>query len=192
MSQGVKPESGKAEALPLAGDSTRSAPPKAEFVIRFSRRAVLAVIVTTVILLAIGLPCIYVWQKRAQETEQLKTELRLLEAQIQTGLSYNDFLAQVARIRATHLATQDTLNQSQEAQYGKLDFCLKTCPDFWDHGAYWYIGQDVLRDSVLPPLVAKFGFSNPLYLHGDWIEMLSRTTEDIEAFLNDQPCPWPK
>jgi len=182
-------------------------------------RTVVTVIVTAVVLLAIGLPCIYVWQKRAQETaqvkqktEQLKTELRLLEAQIQTGLSHNDFLAQVARVRAAHLAARETLNESQEAQYEKLDSCLKACSSFFDEKQSLvdrYPDQEFFEfDDFIEPFAARFGLSKrmgvrvldsfaggPKSLGYSFYESFKRllgdTTGDIEAFLNNQPCPWP-
>jgi outer membrane murein-binding lipoprotein Lpp len=186
-----------------------------------SVRTIVAVVVAAVVLLAIGLPCIYVWQKRAQKTEQLKTELRLLEAQIQTGLSHNDFLAQVARVRAAYLAARETLNESQEAQYERLDSCLKACSSFFDKKQSLvdrYPDQEFSEfDDFIEPFATRFGLSKRLGIrevakyealidgarslgekslgysfYESFQRVLSDTTEDIEAFLNDQPCPWPK
>ncbi len=197
-------------------------------------RTVVTVIVTTVVLLGVGLPCIHVWQKRAREaeqikqetelrkqkTEQLKTELRLLEAQIQTGLTYNDFLAQVARIRAAHLAAREVLNESQEAQYEKLDSCLKACSSFFDEKQSLvdrYPDQEFFEfDYFIEPFATRFGLSKRMEVRelGKYVlvdgarslgekslgysfyesfkRLLGDTAADIEAFLNNQPCPWPK
>ena len=183
-------------------------------------RIVITGIVTAVVLLGIGLPCIYVLQKRAQETvqvkqktEQLKTELRLLEAQIQTGLSHNDFLAQVARVRAAHLAARETLNESQEAQYEKLDSCLKACSSFFDKKQSLVDRYPEAEfgelDAFIEPFATRFGLSKKMGLSGwafseddkkflgysfyeSFKRLLGDTAEDIEAFLKDQPCPWPK
>jgi hypothetical protein len=178
-------------------------------------RIVITGIVTAVVLLGIGLPCIYVLQKRAQETaqvkqktEQLKTELRLLEAQTQTGLSHNDFLAQVARVRAAHLAAREVLNESQEAQYEKLDSCLKACSRFFDWEHLAPEGFDFgYQDQFIEPFATPFGLSKRMgasdmslngertlgySFHESFQQILGDTAADIEAFLNNQPCPWPK
>jgi len=171
-----------------------------------SLRIIVAVVVAAAVLLAIGLPCIYVWQKRAQ----LKTELRLLEAQIQTGFSRNDFLAQVARVRAAHLAAREVLTQNQEIGYKKIDLCLEGCATIWNRGpesegSTWYIdygGREVY--DIYAKLFASFGidanllsYDQPSHLvqyniHDCVQQMLTGITEDIEAFLHDQPCHWPK
>jgi DNA-directed RNA polymerase subunit RPC12/RpoP len=172
-------------------------------------RTIVTVIVATVVLLAIALPSIYVWHKRAQKTDQLKSELRLLEAQIQTGVSYNDFLAQVARVRAAYSAAQEVLNESQkQQQYQSLDLCLELCTTLWnpstvEPGSEWYVGYGEKAYNNCATLFARFGidglelFDPNEHRYGykihDCVEqMFHRITEDIEAFLQDQPCPWPK
>ncbi len=181
---------------------------------------VVTVIVTTVVLLGVGLPSIYVWQKRAQEaqqirqkTEQLKTELQLLEAQMQTGMSYNDFLAQVARVRAAHLAARETLNESQELEFRKLDACFDLCALIWNpqqpgnqsSGSEDYVSYDVTARDKYAKLFTTVGIEGQLQwfgypeergfeynIHACVQRILPRITEDIEAFLNNHRCPWPK
>ncbi len=172
-------------------------------------RKIVTVIVTSVVILGIGLPCIYVWQKRAneaeqvkQKTEQLKTELRLLEAQIQTGVSYNDFLAQVARVRAAHLAAAEVLTHDQELAYSKVDSCFDKCADIWNPKSLYHIGNSIeLEQKVYPVDEAKFGVKFDMGAGGEYgfdtyhavvPKLLKDIGEDIEAFLKDQPCPWPK
>ncbi len=167
-------------------------------------RTVVTVVITTVVLLSIGVPCIYVWQKRAQETEQvkqkteqLKTELRLLEAQIQTGMSYADFLAQVARVRAAHLAARETLSHSQEIGYEKIDVCMEACAGVWNPDSVYHTTPvEDLERNVFPNVETTFGvkfdMDADLSYHRVIGQFLTSITRDIEAFLNDQPCPWPK
>jgi len=165
-------------------------------------RTVITVIITTLVLLAIGIPGIYFWQKRAQKTEQLMTDLRLLETQIQTGLSYNDFLAQVARVRAAHMVAVEALTQIQEKGYRDIDSCFDKCADLWNPKSFYQTtAVSDLEHTVFPEDEARFGVKIDFGAGGEYgfniyhaavPKMLTDIGEDIEAFLKEQPCPWPK
>jgi DNA-directed RNA polymerase subunit RPC12/RpoP len=165
-------------------------------------RTIVTVIVTTLVLLAIGIPGIYFWQKRAQKTEQLMADLRLLEAQIQTGLSYNDFLAQVARVRATHMVAVEALTQIQEKGYRDIDSCFDKCADLWNPKSFYQTTPvSDLVHTVFPMDEARFGVKIDFAAGGEYgfniyhaavPKMLTDIGEDIDAFLKEQPCPWPK
>jgi hypothetical protein len=77
------------------------------------------------------------WQfHRASEREKAKnelaTELRLLTANLQTGIDENDFLRQVARVRAAYAGSQSYLTTEQNTKFYIIDLSLEDAKLGWD------------------------------------------------------------
>jgi hypothetical protein len=119
-------------------------------------------------------------------------------------LSQNDFLGQVARVRAAHIAASDVLTQEQDLGYLKMDACVNKCADIWNPNSFYHRGMTVseLEQTVYPVDEEKFGvkfldakeseqYDFDTY-HAAVPKLLKDISEDIEAFLKDQRCPWPK
>lgn len=110
--------------------------------IRLTRRTA---IIATIILCCLGAA---VWAfenwrereaiRRERETEAEKTrttlaaELRLLGADLNTGINENDFLRQSARVRAAYDVAKANLTTSQNERFGEIDQDITACKYFWD------------------------------------------------------------
>lgn len=120
-------------------------------------RNLLFVLIALILAIAMTSPLVFLWQKRERKVEQLKNELRLLEAQVQTGVNYNDFLTQVARVRAAHLTAIKVLSQEQELRYTQLDRCIVKCSEIWNPNSFYHKSSTFDADRVFSDDEARFG-----------------------------------
>ncbi|MGA3182708.1 MAG: hypothetical protein ABSF38_20480, partial [Verrucomicrobiota bacterium] len=77
-----------------------------------------------------------IWREREAAVEKTRTalaaELRLLEADLNTGINENDFLRQSARVRAAYDVAKTNLTTSQTERFGEIDLEISSCKLFWD------------------------------------------------------------
>jgi hypothetical protein len=137
-------------SVPSSADSKRSAPAKAEFVIRFSRQTVIGALAVAVCLVVLA-PFAFWEFRQASEREKAKKELatelraesgkaknelaaqlRLMSANLQTGINENDFLQQAARVRATYAGAKAYLTPEQNGKFAQIDLALDGIKYFWD------------------------------------------------------------
>jgi DNA-directed RNA polymerase subunit RPC12/RpoP len=92
--------------------------------IRFSRTTT---IIATIVVCSLGAVVwrVEIWREREAAVEKtrnaLAAELRLLEADLNTGINENDFLRQSARVRAAYDVAKTNLTTSQTERFGEID-----------------------------------------------------------------------
>jgi hypothetical protein len=79
--------------------------------------------------------------ERGKAKKELATELRLLAADLQTGININDFLQQVARVRAAYAGAKAYLTPEQTGKFAQIDLALDGINFFWDWGIKY---QDIV------------------------------------------------
>jgi hypothetical protein len=62
----------------------------------------------------------------------VSAELRLLKAEITSGINESDFLRQVARVRAAYDGAKANLSSSAKRQFAEIEFDITACTFFWD------------------------------------------------------------
>ncbi len=153
---------------PLSADSKRSAPPKTEFVIRFSRQTVIrafAVAMCLALLVPVGFWTFQRVSEGGKAKKELAAELRLLAANLQTGINNNDFLQQAARVRAAYAGAKAYLTPEQNEKFARIDCDLLVTTAFWD------------KEIEYPNQSTKS------YL----TDSIAETDKRISTFLNDSP-----
>ena len=71
------------------------------------------------------------WQARNTTRTALAAELRLLNADLKTGINQSDFLRQVARVRAAYDGAKSNLKHSQNERFAEIELDMAACAVFW-------------------------------------------------------------
>lgn len=138
-------------------------------------------IAALIILCCLGAAVWVVENWRVHETEAEKTrtalvaELRLLEADLKTGINQSDFLHQVARVRAAYDEAKANLNQLQNERFAEIDLDMTACIFFWD---------EEIKTSQYHFAAAAYDGPARIYAERLNLKMLAEVGMDVNKYLS--------
>jgi DNA-directed RNA polymerase subunit RPC12/RpoP len=81
-----------------------------------------------------------IWRVHEATRTALTGELRLLDADLNTGINENDFLREVVRVRAAYDGAKANLTRSQNERFAEIELDMAACAYFW--GKQISLGED--------------------------------------------------